>query len=186
MNVFSKLILAALTALPLAASAKAADYQPSVPADTSTMTGLYLRADVGASFLTWSGGKDDTAFVGGGGVGYQYNDFLRMDLTADWSGGYKIAPGASIDTTTLLGNVYFDFKNSTGFTPYIGGGVGYGWAHGSGYRDRDGLALGAAAGVSYDVTNNLAVDVGYRFRDILVSGPDPYEHQVTAGLRIKF
>jgi opacity protein-like surface antigen len=186
MNMFKTIMLAGAVLLPMSVVANATDIAPTMPTESSMLTGFYLRGDVGASFLNWSGGDNDTALVAGGGVGYQYNDFLRMDLTGDFSGGYNIAPGATIDTTTILGNVYFDWKNGSAFTPYIGGGVGYGWAYGSGFKDDAGLAVGLAAGVAVDLTNNLAVDVGYRFRDIMISGDDPTEHQVTAGLRFKF
>ena len=188
MNMLKMMLLAGVVALPLSVSARAADIAPDVPSevDTSTM-GLYLRGDVGGSFLKWSGGADDKAFVGGGGIGYQFSDMLRMDLTADFAGKYQIAPGAEISTTTLLGNAYLDFANDTMFTPYVGAGVGYGWVNGSGLaRDRDGLALGLAAGVGIDLTTNLTVDVGYRFRDIMTSGADTKEHQAMLGLRFKF
>jgi opacity protein-like surface antigen len=188
MNMLKIMLLAGVVALPLSVSARAADIAPDVPTDVETSNmGLYLRGDIGGSFLKWSGGKDDEAFVGGGGIGYQFNDMLRMDLTADFAGKYKIAPGAEISTTTLLGNAYLDFANDTMFTPYVGAGVGYGWVNGSGgAKDKDGLALGLAAGVGVDLTTNLTVDVGYRFRDIMVSGADTKEHQAMVGLRFKF
>jgi opacity protein-like surface antigen len=186
MSMIKSILVAGVISLPMVVSAHAADADPSMPAEVSTMTGFYLRGDAGASFLKWSGGDDGTSWVAGGGVGYQYNEFLRMDVTADWTGNYDIAPGAKIGTTTALGNIYFDWKNDTAFTPYIGGGLGYGYAYGDGYDDDTGLAAGLAAGVAVDMTSNLALDVGYRFRDILVSGDDPMFHQVTAGIRFKF
>ena len=186
MSMLKTILLAGLVALPFAAAAQAADNDAYVPSDAATTTGFYLRGDVGASFLNWSGGNDDTAWTAGGGVGYQFNDNFRTDLTVDWSGGYDIAPGATLDTTVVLGNAYFDFKNNSMFTPYVGAGLGYGWASGPGYVDTSGMAYSLAAGVSIDMTQNLALDVGYRFRDIVVSSDDPMEHQVTAGIRFKF
>jgi opacity protein-like surface antigen len=188
MKLFKSILLAGVVALPLTISARAADIAPDVPSEVeTTQMGAYIRGDIGWSFLEWSGGADDNAFVGGGGVGYQFNDMFRADITADWAGEYEIAPGADISTTTLLGNVYLDFSNDTMFTPYVGAGVGYGWVNGSGgAADKDGVALGLAAGVAVDLTNNLAIDAGYRFRDIMVSGSDTMEHQATVGLRFKF
>lgn len=188
MNAFKTILLAGAVLVPLSAAAQAADIAPDIPSevDTSQM-GVYVRGDLGWSFLEWSGGNDDNAFVAGGGIGYQFNDNFRSDITADFSGDYQIAPGAEISTTTLLGNLYYDFANDSAFTPYLGVGAGYGWVNGSGTAaDSDGFALGAAAGVAVDLTNNLAVDVGYRFRDIMGSGPDTMEHQATVGLRVKF
>jgi opacity protein-like surface antigen len=188
MTFLKTLLLAGAVAVPFSGSAQAADIAPDVPSEVETSaSGLYVRGDIGWSFLEWSGGSDDNAFVGGGGIGYQYNENFRMDVTADWAGEYEIAPGADISTTTLLGNAYYDFANDSMFTPYIGAGVGYGWVNGSGgAADKDGLALGLTTGVAVDLTNNLAVDVGYRFRDIMTSGSDTMEHQATVGLRVKF
>lgn len=188
MKSFKNLILTGAMMLPLLSYAQAADIAPDVPTEVETsQMGIYLRGDLGWSFLEWSGGSDDNNFVAGGGVGYQYNDYFRTDLTVDWSGDYQVAPGADISTTVVMGNAYLDWANDTAFTPYVGAGVGYGWVNGSGTAvDDDGLAFGVATGVAVDLTNNLAVDVGYRFRDISVSGSDPQEHQVTAGIRFKF
>jgi opacity protein-like surface antigen len=188
MKLFKSLLLAGVVAMPLSVAAQAADIAPDVPTEVQTSQyGIYLRGDIGWSFLEWSGGADDDAFVAGGGIGYQFNDMFRTDVTADWTGNYDIAPGAQISTTTLLGNAYLDWANDSMFTPYVGAGVGYGWVNGKGTAaDDDGLALGAAAGVAVDLTNNLAVDVGYRYRNINVSGPNTQEHQATIGMRFKF
>lgn len=189
MNVFKSVLLAAVIALPVAVSAQAADLGPdeTSPVTDSTMIGLYLRGDIGWSFLDVNGLDNDDTWVVGGGVGYQFSDFLRADITGDFSGDYEVAPGAEISTATVLGNVYFDWANESMFTPYIGAGVGYGWVNGSGTAvDDDGLALGATAGVAIDITNNIALDAGYRYRNIDVSGDNVQEHQAVAGFRFKF
>lgn len=188
MNFFKILLLTGAVILPFGAAAQAADIEPDTPvAADPAMMGLYLRADAGWSFLEWSGGTDDSAFVGGGGIGYRYSDNIRADITADWSGDYAIGAGAEISTTAVLGNIYFDWANDTMFTPYVGVGAGYGWVEGTGGAlDDSGFAFGAAAGVSIDLTNNIAIDTGYRFRDIMISGDDTQEHQVMTGLRFSF
>ncbi len=182
------MVLASALVLPLGVAAEAADIDPDVPAAADpAMIGLYLRGDIGWSFLDWSGGDTDDTWVAGGGIGYRFSDNLRTDITADMSGDYDVAPGANISTTTVLGNVYFDWANDSMFTPYLGVGAGYGWVNGSGLAsDESGLALGAAAGFTVDLTNNLSVDTGYRYRDIMVPGSDTNEHQVTTGFRFSF
>jgi opacity protein-like surface antigen len=185
MRIFKTVLVASLISLPMVA-AHAADAGMDVPSDVATTSGFYLRGDVGASFLNYSGFSNDTSWVAGGGFGYQFNDNFRADMTVDWSGKYAVAPGADMRTTAVLGNVYFDWKNDSMFTPYVGAGLGYGWAQGANYTDGKGIAAGLAAGVSVDMTSNLSADIGYRFRDIMLSGTDPQEHQVTAGLRFKF
>lgn len=186
MKFLKTVFLAGLVSAPMFSAAQAADANAYVPSEVATTSGFYLRGDAGASFLNWSGGDDDTSYVAGGGFGYQFNDNFRADVTAEFSGNYSVAPGAKLDTTIILGNAYFDLKNDTMFTPYVGGGLGYGYAQGSGINDDSGFAAGLAAGVSVDMTTNLALDVGYRFRTIMIDGDDPMEHQVTAGIRFKF
>jgi opacity protein-like surface antigen len=187
MKVFKLVLLAGIAVLPFAAAAQAADMAPlpDVTVEDNEVTGLYLRGDLGWSFLEWSGGSDDSAFVLGGGVGYQFNENMRADLTADWAGNYDVAPGADMSTTTVLGNLYFDWANDSAFTPYVGAGIGYGWVDDAPGND-SGIAYGLAAGVSMGLTDSIDLDVGYRFRDIMISGSDPMEHQVSAGIRFNF
>jgi opacity protein-like surface antigen len=179
------LLLASAAVLPVAAVAQAADpieEQPiSDPAPASDL-GLYFRGDVGYSMLEWSGGDDDGGWVVGGGIGYRITDYFRTDMTLDWSGNYNVGAGDDLSATTVMGNAYFDLANDTAFTPYVGAGVGYAWVG----NNPDGLALGLAAGVAVDLTNNIVLDAGYRFRDISASGPDLMEHQFTAGMRFTF
>ena len=126
-------LLATAIGLSFQGVARAADpYQPPTEvieeAPVPDDTGLYFRGDIGWSFLEWSGGKDDSAFTGGGGVGYKFNDNLRSDLRVDWTGEYNIGWGADLATTTVLGNMYFDIPTQIRLTPYVGGGAGWGWA----------------------------------------------------------
>jgi opacity protein-like surface antigen len=187
MKMWKILVVAGAMAAPLGSTAMAADLDPETPlAADPAMMGLYLRADAGWSFLEWGGGNDDDNFVLGGGLGYRWSDNVRMDATMDWSGDYTIGVGQEISTAVLLGNVYYDFANSSMFTPYVGVGAGYGWVEGAGVPDDDGFAFGAAAGFAVNLTDNIAVDTGYRFRDVMISGSDTQEHQLTTGLRFSF
>jgi opacity protein-like surface antigen len=159
--------------------------QAETPQDYANM-GFYLRGDLGWSFLRWSGGDDDSAFAVGGGVGYKFGDYLRTDLRVDWAGDYSIGGGADLGISSVLGNVYLDFDNSSLITPYVGAGIGYGWTSVSPGSDDSGVAYALMAGASVDLSQSLELDVGYRFRDVSVSGKDPYEHQILTGLRFKF
>jgi len=188
MKVFKSVILASVLAIPMAVSAKASDMAPTIPQDSASTSGIYLRGDVGTSYLDWGTATSPWGFTGGAGIGYQFDQNLRTDLTWDRSGNFTVAPGASISTSTVLGNVYYDWKNESPITPYIGAGLGYGWEwdNNGTQASNQGLAVGLAAGVAYDMTNNLALDVGYHFHDILSSGTTVPEHQATVGLRFKF
>ncbi len=184
MKVFKISLLASLLLLPVAVSAQAADLDPAAP--ESEAMGLYLRGDLGWSFLEWSGGSDDSALMLGGGVGYQFNDNMRADVTLDWAGDYDVAPGADMSTMTVLGNLYFDWANDSAFTPYVGAGLGYGWVNDTPTGDKSGIAYGLTAGVAMTLTDSVDIDVGYRFRDTLVSGSDPQEHVISTGVRFSF
>lgn len=188
MKVIKHILLASFAVFPFAAAAHAADVDPApnVAVDETEVTSFYLRGDLGWSFLEWSGGDDDSAVSLGGGVGYQFNENMRADITADWAGDYNVAPGADMSTTTVLGNLYFDWANESAFTPYVGAGLGYGWVDDAPSGDDSGLAYGLTAGVSMGLTDTIDLDVGYRFRDIMISGSDPQEHVVSAGVRFNF
>ena len=187
MNSFKSILLAGVVSLPMVMSAHAADDNADVPSDISTMTGFYLRGDIGANYLTSPAPANVWGWVGTAGAGYQFNDNFRMDVTGSYNTNYNIAPGATLSTTAVMGNIYYDWKNDSPITPYVGVGAGYGWATGTGGGvNGNGVALGLNAGVSLDMTSNLALDVGYHFRDIMITGDDPVEHSLTAGLRFKF
>ena len=186
MKAFKISLLAAAMMTGAGAAAQAADASPDVPADTYSAMGFYLRADAGWSFLDWAGGSNDDAVAAGGGVGWRINDNMRTDLRVDWAGGYSIAPGADMSVTTVLGNLYFDIPTSTAFTPYVGAGLGYGFVNFDTAPDKSGFAYGLMAGVGVDLTQNMTLDVGYRLREVMISGSDPFEHQLLAGVRFEF
>lgn len=188
MKLMRTVLLGSAMLMGLATASYAADpyvAPAETPQDYANM-GWYLRGDLGWSFLRWDGGKDDSAVSLGGGAGYQFNDYLRTDLRLDWAGDYSIGGGADMGITTVLGNVYLDIPTNTLITPYVGVGGGYGWASVSPGKDDSGFAWSLMAGASVDLSESLALDVGYRFRDVSVSGSDPLEHQIMTGLRFKF
>lgn len=191
--------------------------------------GLYLRADLGYSPWTGdddasyrfndgvnSGDFDDSRFgkplSGGAGIGYQFNDLFRADLTGEFfegtfegsgrtaqpcSGAAPAGTGCSYDGSAdfraygFMANGYVDILNVSGFTPYVGAGIGathVAWGtftaspscvDGSGacggatfadarYAGEDGWRFTYAlmAGVSYSVSDRVKLDIGYRFSDI--------------------
>lgn len=186
MKAFKLALIAAAAAVYAGSAAQAADLGDTVPADTYQAMGFYLRADAGWSFLEWAGGNDDSGFAVGGGAGYRISDAIRTDLRVDYGGQYRVAPGADMSVTTVLGNLYFDIPTGTAFTPYLGAGAGYGWGTIDNAKDKDGMAFALMAGVGVDLSDSVSLDVGYRFREIMSSGSNPMEHQVLAGLRFEF
>lgn len=154
----------------------------------------------------------DGDFVYGVGFGYHFNDWLRVDATLDHSngefngttsaalpcGGGPAGTGClSTDTAEysaygLMINAYADLGTFSGFTPFVGGGVGYTHVDWSGLSSNyycvdagspcggvglTGTSTNAGinswrftyalmAGVAYDLTDNLKVELGYKYRKI--------------------
>jgi len=182
MNWLKTSVVALALAGAVAGQAQAADPTP----DSYAAMGFYLRGDMGWSFLEWSG-RDDNEFTVGGGIGYQINENLRTDLRIDWAGFYDTTPTADdMSVTTALGNLYFDIPMDSVITPYIGAGAGYGWGTIDGAPDKDGFAFALMVGASFSLTDNIEIDAGYRYRQVMSSGSDPKEHQLLTGLRYKF
>jgi len=131
------------------------------------------------------GGKIENAALGGLGVGYKW-DWFRADLTGDygWRSRYTATTAGvdtftgKIDDFTVMANGYLDLGNWSGITPYIGAGIGGAYVMFSQYTNptaiaplpstdvntvhRWNLAWAAMAGVSYNVTRDFLIDVGYR------------------------
>jgi opacity protein-like surface antigen len=219
-------VLAGATAFVMIPGAFAADLAPVAPqmmppaqAPIEEFSGWYLRGDVGVgsqkfssfdhtqtnSAFVWPASwridqKDikDTTFVGFG-IGYQWNSWLRTDVTGEYRtsskgkaiGSYtEFCPGGRCfdvydfdhQASVVLANVYADLGTWWCLTPFVGVGVG-GARHtiaamhdlgvisngtvGFGLADADKtswtLAWAVHAGVAYNVSNNLKLELGYRY-----------------------
>ena len=225
------LLLVAAIAAGVSAGAQAADLLPPPPPieppPPQDFGGWYLRGDVGAGVNQLSGLRStfnnptvvvpaplfnaasigDSAFAGAG-VGYQFNNWFRFDVTGEYrtAAHYSAiqsysdiwsAPGASPcgltarchdvysgqhSAAVVLANGYFDLGTWYGITPFVGGGVGVAtnflnnWydisaqpAGGFGYatdKTQTNFAWQVGAGLAYNVTPNLKLEVGYRYLDM--------------------
>lgn len=216
--------------------AAATDLPPEVYAPETAINGVgkgwYLRGDLGYSGWSKPGALSYTAidtagtnlgnatfdstrfddhFTFGGGVGYQFNDMIRTDMTVDMfntdmTGNSTLAArclGQPAGTTCgvthndsirgigVLGNVYADLGTYAGITPYIGGGLGATHVQWDTMKSQPYCIAGAAAcnaaaapaisntgldswrftyalsaGMSYDLTSNMKLDLGYRFTKV--------------------
>ncbi len=161
----------------------------------------YVRGDV--SFANYPGPdvycgctlqnsiKQDPGIVGGVGIGYQFQRFVRMDATFDYRAPSKVtfrSPDNSTGETsikTFVGmiNAYIDIPLAKNFTPYIGAGIGAAM-HDTATLNKqkvvspltqpsswDGASTVAAAwsvmaGMAYDVNPNLKLDGGYKYTNM--------------------
>lgn len=194
---FSLLAGVAVSAFIFAASqASAADYAP--PSGMSYRP--YVSVFGGAAFLTKNPHSAETlspsssydnlmnspGYIIGGAVGVDWGNQLRTEIElshARWSSDKfnSLHSGAVTGTsnatglqsaTYLLGNVWYDLGHGSTFTPYVGGGLGIGWAHvetddAHSVYDASGLAFQLGAGVRFNVSENVSIDAGYRFKDIV-------------------
>ncbi len=217
----SKFIL--LTSVALAAvaftysSASAAD--PIAPERSP----IYVSVFGGASFLNdvngFSSGtslsvRTNLGYIFGGAIGAHLNDNFRAELElshASWSvnsissSGSPFSPAqGQLSATYILGNVWYDFKSESAFTPYIGGGLGVGLpnqdftANGGVNSDTPvQLAFQLGVGAKYALSDKIDLDIGYRFKDIPnftqkftgfpdVTGNTFASHNVQIGLTFNF
>lgn len=202
--------------------------------------GWYLRGDVGYAgsrvgrastapnpgFGPFSGEKIGSAVTLGLGAGYRFASWLRADVTVDhrFEGRFSArnatlaAPGATLShtadfsATTALANVYLDLGTWSGFTPYVGAGLGVAGKTMADYviegaggastavpgRSRTDFAWALMGGVAIDVGYDASLDLGYRYlslgkaetRATPATGAtqlrDVDSHEIRAGLRWAF
>lgn len=174
--------------------------------ESSGMEGLYLRLDLGGGIThdpgfspngAWPTGQGTTAesdstnsLIGQVGLGYRFTPEFRSDLTLgyrtqgvsyDSAGGGNLVKGETdIRTITAMLNAYYDVGTYSGFTPYVGAGMGWArhWSEDikhtsaaglSGTEKSEGdstLAWSLGAGVSYAIEKGWTLDFGYRFTDL--------------------
>jgi opacity protein-like surface antigen len=216
----SKLLAIALAAVTTVSVAEAKETKSTKAATvkSSSQSGkMYLRADAGYGFSQFkdkSQSLDKTAkgTILSTGIGYKATDAIRTELQLYHNLGAEIKEKnsgfeASLEqrTTALLGNVYYDFNNSSIFTPYVMAGAGV--ANNS-YKEKikvknlevsgktkgkNALALQFGAGVATKVADNVFFDVRYnalhKGTELKYDGGSiktGLEHAVMAGVRVHF
>ena len=190
----------------------------------------YRTFDAGTSTYdstTFDNARFDKPFSGSLGVGYQFTDTFRADLTAEYFEGRfngssssaspcagqgagtscAFSTGADYSALGLMANAYVDFGTLAGFTPYVGAGLGAthlnwdtavekatcvagggacaGAAGSISYEGRDSWRFTYAlmAGVSYDLSDQLKLDVGYRYSHIADGEMFGFGTEALAGAR---
>ena len=205
--------------------AEAADLPPPPPiavaVPVAEFSGWYLRGDVGVGAVQASNfhstiepGYANGAFVlpngpiipafasvGDSGLfdfgfGYQFNRWLRGDLTGEfrseatyrrgisaawWNPDGSVGTGydsysAGLSTALFMANGYLDVGTWYGVTPYVHAGVGLASHNFRGLNDSGGavatnasptnLAWSVGAGLALSITPNFKIDVSYRYIDM--------------------
>lgn len=138
----------------------------------------------------------DGAPIFGLGIGYYYNDWLRLDLTGEYRarsnfhGSQIITAGcctytdeytASKSEWLFLANAYVDLGTWYNLTPFVGLGAGFARVtihsltdvntplHGVAFGDTQSkwnFAWAVHAGLAYKVSKNFTVELAYRYVDL--------------------
>lgn len=148
--------------------------------------GMYVRGDIAASkqrietktpSSAKSKARNDAKPAYNLGVGYKFNDNLRTDLNVQLreskieKNGHSFK-NAELKSRAVLLNGYYDFKNSSIFTPYVTAGVGFAknsmkkLATGTTSKSTTNLAYNAGFGSKMNVSNNVDLDVSYKFSNL--------------------
>ncbi|HHK5577949.1 TPA: opacity family porin [Neisseria cinerea] len=191
-----KKILATLVALSLPAIVLADDNR-----------GFYVQGDVGHSTLKTSdeGGKvSSKGFSPRLSAGYDFGDFR---IAADYT-HYKTRKDHEQDSSYTLDSkiklqsvgvsAIYDFDLNSPIKPYVGARVGLNrFSYDDDHRSvnvhetesirKTKTGVGVLAGVSYNITQNVALDAGYRYNHWgNFDGLKVHSHEVSAGVRVKF
>ena len=128
-----------------------------------------------------------------GEYAYQKNDLDKVEVSAyGYSGSGKI--GGETSSHSFLYNVYYDFKNTSLFTPFLSAGVGVSNVEVDllgASEDDTVFAYQIGAGVAYAMTDKTFMDLTYRYfgtSDPEFDGVeiDYSSHNVYLGVRVSF
>ncbi len=196
-------------------------------AQAQSGSGLYGRIDGGYSpsgevdiTIAAPVGGDvamDDGFIVSGAVGYAFDGGFRIEgevshRANDLKPDTLNDPGGQISATSLMANAYYDFGGQDSrLNPYLGGGVGVAFADLQDSNSRplipvvidenaNSLAYQLMAGVAVGLSENVDVDIGYRYfvvssiKGQAIATPTPSipfkadaeQHGATIGLRFRF
>lgn len=182
-----------------------------VPYCAAEFSGWYLRGDIGMTNQSVSSITNaldatatsvntvqkgfDSSMLFGLGLGYQWNDWLRTDLTGEYRSsanfhGLQVVNSGGLFTDEyrgsksewlFLANGYIDLGTWYRMTPFIGAGVGMSYNKISNFLDVNTPTAGVAfgqdtgkwsfawalhAGVAYKLTDSVTIEVAYRYLNL--------------------
>lgn len=124
-------------------------------------------------------------------LGYSKNDLDKVNIL-----GQSFDLTGDISSLTLFLNGYYDFKNSSSFTPYLGCGIGMAKVEvnddGLDVDDNDTVfAYKFAVGLGYAVTEKVSLDVKYSYfgtsdLEFDTATVEYSGHIISAGIRVTF
>ncbi len=140
-----------------------------IPVVGDLLTGL-LGAGGGAASTNFETSYDDD-FSYGLTFGYKFESPYRVefeyrvgenDIDSISAGGASASSNGSLEVTSMMGNLWYDFSAGERLRPYIGFGLGQANLD-VGDADDDVMIGQLGAGVTYFLSPRLALDAGYRY-----------------------
>lgn len=191
-------------------------YNFSTEGSASSFRTWDFVAPPGYNSVSYSSSDFDSDVTWGLGMGYQFNDWFRAEALATYMNGtfdgrsnsgtvpctgVVAATGCATDGSAdftawgVMANGYVDLGTYSGFTPYVGAGIGYTLVDYDNYVTTESCVGGGCggpapfttthpgedswrftyalmAGVAYEFTRNLKLDMGYKYTN--VDGGDMY------------
>jgi len=209
-----------------------------LPANSAELMGIYVAPKfifsfVNSDFKGYSalgsdnyGNRNDSTYGGALAIGYDFkpsfNVPIRTEIEYSIYSEFKNSDSenvlgavadveAKLDIQTLFVNVYYDFHNSSSFTPYVGGGIGIAFVSAEAKVKSGGLnvnldadrqsnfAWNIGAGVAYAFNDNISLDLAYRYAQFGAAKTKKYTalglygkaeniaaHQIMLGARFTF
>ena len=175
----------------------------AIPVVGDLLNGLLggLGAGGGANANFETSYDDDISY--GFSFGYKFESPFRLefeyrqgenDVDKVSGGGVSLANDSTLEVTSMMGNLWYDFSAGERLRPYIGFGLGQ--ANLDFGNGDDDVTIGQlGAGITYYLTPRLALDAGYRysvaddasFKDAGTETEIEYSAQsVLVGLRYNF
>lgn len=170
-------------------------------ASDSIMSGFYVSPKMVYSFsdADLEGGKSDNKDGMGFALSAGYDFYkeyqaparIELEYSIVESKEYKVENKKFADVDhaqVLMANVYYDFHNSSDFVPFVGAGIG------SAFVDSEtNFAWNVKAGVAYNLYDDLALELSYRYLDMgtidaiaTKRDVDFTSHDIMLGVRFTF
>ena len=121
---------------------------------------MIVTADNGFSIGGFMGYAFENGYRVEGELVYQRNDFDEVKGSFNDDGPID----ANISSVAVLANGYYDFKNKSRATPFLGGGLGFSFVDINTADDDDIVFVyHFTAGVGFEITEKITLDLKYRY-----------------------
>jgi opacity protein-like surface antigen len=182
---YRSIVASAALALASPAAVSAADLYPGMkdtPVAYSQPVRWYLRGDYSYSWMEggelsraivpFDSASIDNTWALGGGVGTYFGRGVRGDVTYEWRGSTDVrgtGPGTvstqfDLRSSLLLASLYYDFRPTERFTPYVGVGLGAAYHRSSGGTIQTACTVCATYGddSNWSAAGALMAGISYR------------------------